>query len=131
MRNFKWSAIVFAVLFLTGVLWAVQIPTAGKVNCRSLNVRNGPGTNNKVMDVIHHGDRVTIVDVAGKWYQIDYKGSTDRFVWKAYIDVTDYGEAEAVEDDSSRKPLPTLGETDPKRLESGTPDKRSLPRNDF
>ncbi|HOT27034.1 MAG TPA: SH3 domain-containing protein [Candidatus Ozemobacteraceae bacterium] len=129
MRGYKWPAILFATLFLTGVLWAMQVPSAGKVNCSALNVRTGPGTNYTIVTVIYQGDSVSIVDVVGNWYQINFQGSTNRYVYKSYIDVTSY--TEVSDDEAAKRPTTTLGTTDPKRPESATPDLRSLPRNDF
>lgn len=129
MRGCKWSVFLAAALFLTGILWAMQVPSAGKVNCDALNVRTGPGTNYTIVTVIYQGDSVSIVDVVGSWYQINFQGSTNRYVYKSYIDVTAY--AEVSDDEASKRPTTTLGATDPKRPESATPDLRSLPRNDF
>lgn len=129
MRGYKWPAFLFAMLFLSGVLWAMQVPSAGKVNCSGLNVRTGPGTNYTVVTVIYQGDSVSIVDVVGNWYQINFQGSTNRYVYKSYIDVTAY--TEVSDDEAAKRPTTTLGTTDPKRPESATPDLRSLPRNDF
>lgn len=129
MRGYKWSVFLFTILLLSGVLWAAQVPSAGRVNCSALNVRTGPGTNYTVVTVIHNGDAVSIIDVAGSWYQINFQGSTNRYVYKSYIDVTAY--TEVSDDEASKRPTTTLGSTDPKRQESGTPDPRSLPRNDF
>lgn len=129
MKGCKWPAIVFAMLFLTGILWAIQVPSRGKVNCSALNVRTGPGTNYTVVTVIYSGDQVSIVDVAGKWYQINFQGSSDRYVYAGYIDVTDY--TDVPDDDASKRPTSTLNATDPKRPDSSVTDTRSLPRNDF
>ncbi len=131
MRGYRWPAILFATLFLTSILWAMQVPSAGKVNCNGLNVRTGPGTNYTVVTVIYYGDAVSIVDVVGNWYQINFQGSTNRYVYKSYIDVTAY--TEVSDDEAAKRPTTTLSTADPKRPESTPPANqlKSLPRNDF
>ncbi|HOY69224.1 MAG TPA: SH3 domain-containing protein [Candidatus Ozemobacteraceae bacterium] len=129
MRGYAVPAIVLAIFFLAGSLWALQVPSRGAVNCSALNVRTGPGLNFTIITSIPQGTQVTILDVAGKWYQISFEGSNDRYVYASYIDVTEY--AEVSDDDSAKKPTSTLLSTDPKRPDSSRTDKQSVPRNDF
>ncbi len=129
MRGYRWPAVILALLVCAGALWALQVPSRGQVNCSALNVRTGPGLNYTVITTIPNGTQVSILDVAGKWYQINFQGSSDRYVYASYIDVTEY--TDVPDDDSAKRPTSALKSADPKRQESSRTDTRSLPRNDF
>ncbi|HEY9069565.1 MAG TPA: SH3 domain-containing protein [Candidatus Ozemobacteraceae bacterium] len=130
MRGYAIPAVIITVLLLAGSLWGLQVPSRGTVNCSALNVRTGPGLNFTVITSIPQGTQVTILDVAGKWYQISFQGSNDRYVYASYIDVTEYSEVS--DDDSAKRPTTTLMSTDPKRPEAASKDNKPIvPRHDF
>ena len=52
-----------------------------------LRVREGAGTNTKILGVLTHGSAVKIVDTNGSWYKIKY-GSGYGYVHKDYIKIT-------------------------------------------
>ena len=63
----------------------------GTVNATDgLRVREGAGTNTKILGVLNHGSAVKIVDTNGSWYKIKY-GSGYGYVHKDYIKVTSSG----------------------------------------
>ena len=63
----------------------------GTVNAtEGLRVREGAGTNTKILGVLNHGSSVKIVDTNGSWYKIKY-GSGYGYVHKDYIKVTSSG----------------------------------------
>ena len=63
----------------------------GTVNAtEGLRVREGAGTNTKILGVLNHGSAVKIVDTNGSWYKIKY-GSGYGYVHKDYIKVTSSG----------------------------------------
>ena len=61
----------------------------GKVNANSgLNVRNGAGTNYKVIKTLPKGTSVNICDTSGSWYYIKFSSSSYGYVYKTYVTKT-------------------------------------------
>ena len=61
----------------------------GKVNAnRGLNVRNGAGTNYKVIKTLPKGTSVNICDTSGSWYYIKLSSSSYGYVYKTYVTKT-------------------------------------------
>lgn len=59
----------------------------GTVNAtEGLRVREGAGTNTKILGVLNHGSSVKIVDTNGSWYKIKY-GSGYGYVHKDYVTI--------------------------------------------
>ena len=59
----------------------------GTVNATDgLRVREGAGTNTKILGVLNHGSVVKIVDTNGSWYKIKY-GSGYGYVHKDYVTI--------------------------------------------
>lgn len=59
----------------------------GTVNATDgLRVREGAGTNTKILGVLNHGSAVKIVDTNGSWYKIKY-GSGYGYVHKDYVTI--------------------------------------------
>jgi len=58
---------------------------AYQVTAGSLNVRQGPGTNFSVINSVHRGDIVGVVDARGSWRRIDLNGNDDGWVHEAYL----------------------------------------------
>lgn len=59
----------------------------GTVNAtEGLRVREGAGTNTKILGVLNHGSAVKIVDTNGSWYKIKY-GSGYGYVHKDYVTI--------------------------------------------
>jgi len=59
----------------------------GTVNSTvGLNVRSGPGTDNKILGGIAHGTKVTILEQSDGWYKIKY-GAADGWVNATYVTV--------------------------------------------
>ena len=56
----------------------------GVINTRELNVRNGPGVQYLVVDVLYQDDPIQIFEQSGNWYRI----GTDLWVHKHYIVIT-------------------------------------------
>ncbi|MDU4428166.1 SH3 domain-containing protein, partial [Clostridium sp.] len=51
-----------------------------------LRVREGAGTNTKILGVLNHGSAVKIVDTNGSWYKVKY-GSGYGYVHKDYVTI--------------------------------------------
>ncbi|OIP26748.1 hypothetical protein AUK22_06345 [bacterium CG2_30_54_10] len=119
MKARKIAGFLIAACMVTGILWAMKVPSKGKVTCSALNVRTGPGTGYSVVGVISGGDVVQILDVSGGWYLVNTGSYQGRYVYAGYIDVTDYGEIN--DEDASKKPYSTLLSTDPTRPEAAPP----------
>ena len=59
----------------------------GTINATDgLRVREGAGTNTKILGVLNHGSAVKIVDTNGSWYKIKY-GSGYGYVHKDYVTI--------------------------------------------
>lgn len=59
----------------------------GTVNATDgLRVREGAGTNTKILGVLNHGSAVKIVDTNGSWYKVKY-GSGYGYVHKDYVTI--------------------------------------------
>jgi uncharacterized protein YgiM (DUF1202 family) len=114
---------------LVGTLYALQVPSKGRVNCTALNVRTGPSTSYSIVGTISNGDVVEILETSGSWYLVNSGSFTSKYCYSSYIDVTDY--AEVNDDEASKRPVPTLNHTNPKRPEVGPADLKALPRSDF
>ncbi len=56
----------------------------GQVDASRLNVRNGPGTRYRVIDVLEKNDKVRIFKRSGKWCQIELR---DKWVHKDYLTI--------------------------------------------
>ena len=77
----------------------------GKVNCSSLNVRSGAGTNHSVVTTISRDTVVTILGKAkdgngAKWYKISVNGKTG-YASAQYITVTSSGSSESNSEQAS------------------------------
>ncbi|MGN0204480.1 MAG: SH3 domain-containing protein [Coprococcus sp.] len=71
----------------------------GKVNCSSLNVRSGAGTNHSIVTTISRDTTVTILGEAkdnngDKWYKISVNGKTG-YVFAQYITLTSSGTSDS------------------------------------
>jgi len=56
----------------------------GVVTASALNIRSGPGTNNKIVGVVVKGKKVTVHEKVGEWYKISYNG-INGYVHSSYI----------------------------------------------
>lgn len=89
-------AVILIILIVFGFAasekaYAAEIKT-GVVSTTSLNVRSGPGVENRPTGYLFLYDKVTIMDEAfdsngGKWYYIKYKTSSVGYVSADYITV--------------------------------------------
>lgn len=52
----------------------------------SVNVRSGPGSENKQIGEIAAGTEITVYENVGGWYRILFNGSTDAYVYSSYVD---------------------------------------------
>lgn len=54
----------------------------------SVNVRSGPGSENKQIGEIAAGTEITVYENKGGWYRISFNGSTDAYVYSDYVEGT-------------------------------------------
>lgn len=54
----------------------------------SVNVRSGPGSDNKQIGEIAAGTEITVYENKGGWYRILFNGSTDAYVYSSYVEGT-------------------------------------------
>lgn len=52
----------------------------------SVNVRSGPGSDNKQIGEIAAGTEITVFENKGGWYRILFNGSTDAYVYSSYVE---------------------------------------------
>lgn len=52
----------------------------------SVNVRSGPGSDNKQIGEIAAGTEITVYENKGGWYRISFNGSTDAYVYSGYVE---------------------------------------------
>ena len=116
-------------LFLSGWLFAFQMPSKGKVTAKDLNVREGPGMNYQVLGSIPEGTVVNIIGVTGSWYKVNVQSYSGKYVFSDYIDVTE--STEVNEKEAAKNPYPTLMNTDPKRAATSNIDPSVSPNSDF
>ncbi|MGL5066627.1 MAG: SH3 domain-containing protein [Sarcina sp.] len=70
------------------------------INLSSLNIRNQPSTNSKVLGTLSKGDSVSILSGKNGWFKIYYNGS-DAYVSANYIELTSpYNNTENSNDDN-------------------------------
>jgi len=64
------------------------------INTRELNVRNGPGVQYHIVEVLHQDDPVEIFEQSSNWYRI----GSDKWVHKHYVEITFTQQEGIVED---------------------------------
>ncbi len=52
----------------------------------SVNVRSGPGSDNKQIGEIAAGTEITVFENKGGWYRILFNGSTNAYVYSSYVE---------------------------------------------
>lgn len=62
----------------------ININKKGTVRASVLNVRSGPGTNNKIIGNLKNGAKVNVLEEKGEWYKIEY-GKNYGYVSAQYI----------------------------------------------
>lgn len=65
-----------------------SVDKTGTVTANSLNVRSGPGTNNKVIASVKKGTVVTILDTQGDWSNVRLSNGTAGWASTQYISVS-------------------------------------------
>ncbi|NNV04705.1 N-acetylmuramoyl-L-alanine amidase, partial [Brevibacillus sp. MCWH] len=63
------------------------VKTTGVVNADSLNVRQGPSVDHKVITTLKKGTKVSIVGQENGWYKISLSNNGYAYVGKSYIDL--------------------------------------------
>lgn len=56
----------------------------GSVTATTLNIRDGAGTNYKIIGTVKKGEKIKILKESGEWYKIEFKNQ-EAWVSKAYV----------------------------------------------
>ncbi len=64
------------------------------INTRELNIRNGPGVQYNIVEVLHQDDPVEVYEQVGNWYRI----GADKWLHKHYVEITFTQQEGIVED---------------------------------
>ena len=92
---------------------ALPYDAVGYVTCSSLNVRNGPSTSYNVVGRLYLGETVYIKTsyVTSGWHLI-YYGNTVRYVYAAYVKITDATDGYCYYEDGVYKKTTSSGTSD-------------------
>ena len=83
IRVLLFSLLIGAMLHVSA--WAEEAVVIGS----DVNMREGPGTNFRVMDCLPEGAKVTVVDRSnGSWFQVEYDGTTG-FMAGGFLEITE------------------------------------------
>lgn len=74
---------ILGSLMITTNIYASEL---GTVNTSSLNVRSGPSTNFSVIDKVHLGETLEIIEAQNNWYKITLE-SDEAYVHSNYVDL--------------------------------------------
>lgn len=82
---------LFSILFFIFSIPVVATDFTGVVNdgVFCLNVRSGPGVENKILTEIHEGQTFDVSGQSGNWYSIILNDNTHAWVYGKYITVTE------------------------------------------
>ena len=77
------------VLLPASASWAADGPTA-TVTVAALNLRQGPGTNYPIIDVLQSGGSGVVIgrDAAGTWYQVSLAGGRTGWVYGDFVQLS-------------------------------------------
>ena len=78
-------ALIVTVAIHPGVVWgadATYVPGKSMWAAKRSNVRTGPGTSYRIVDLLEVGEQVGVVAKTGNWYQLEPQaGLPERFVY--------------------------------------------------
>ena len=113
IRVLLFSLLIGAMLHVSA--WAEEAVVIGS----DVNMREGPGTNFRVVDCLPEGAKVTVVDRSnGPWFRVEYDGTTG-FMAAGFLEIT--------EEESPLLPVQTPSQT-PSQVPSQTPA-QSIPQS--
>ena len=113
IRGLLFSLLIGAMLHVSA--WAEEAVVIGS----DVNMREGPGTNFRVVDCLPEGAKVTVVDRSnGPWFRVEYDGTTG-FMAAGFLEIT--------EEESPLLPVQTPSQT-PSQVPSQTPA-QSIPQS--
>ena len=82
-----------------------------QVKSQVANVRDGPGSTNKIVNQVKVGDDLTVLDKSGVWYQVESEDGKTGWIWEGTLDLP--GEegvvakaSESTPQASEEKPIP-------------------------
>ena len=84
----KITSLVQSLLFALLVLVCVGVSSAfaqSAVTTTNVNMRQGPGTNYSVVEVLRGGDSVNIVRCSGSWCLVEQRGGTRGWVSRSFL----------------------------------------------
>jgi Bacterial SH3 domain/Peptidase inhibitor family I36 len=100
---------LLAVIATVGVLASSAAAlAAAAVATSTVNVRQGPGPGYAVVDVLHHGDEVDIIECTPGWCHVDKPGP-NGWVSKSYLALVGGGDDDDDDDDNSGDDSPNVG----------------------
>lgn len=106
--------VAMMLVTLAATLWAVTVPSKGKVNTSAgLHLREGPGTSYASLTVMPEGSIVDIISTSGSWYKVNFGSYSGKYCYSGYITVTDTKELDP--GDAPRNPHGTLSTFDAKK----------------
>lgn len=110
----KYILIIFALLLVTTCVNAYKVPSSGITTPSALNVRTGPSTSYTVLQTIPAGTVVEILEMVGKWYQVNVAGRNGVYVYSSYVKITEYTDRDdpEAEKNATKRFMPTLATVD-------------------
>lgn len=99
------SIMMSSFLFINNVSAVTYTATVTEKD--GINVRSGAGTDNSISGSLNYGAKVTLVSNSKKtgtgcssgWYQVNYGGSTSRYICSEYVKITSSGESATITKD--------------------------------
>lgn len=96
------SIMMSSFLFINNV--SAVTYTATVTDKDGINVRSGAGTNYSISGSLNYNAKITLVsktkksgtDCPGGWYQVNYGGSTSRYICSEFVKVTSSGESATI-----------------------------------
>lgn len=111
----KYILIICALFLIPACANAYKVPSSGITTASALNVRTGPGTSHTILQTIPSGTVVEILEMVGKWYQVNVAGRNGVYVYSSYVNITEYAERDdpEAEKNATKRFMPTLATVDP------------------
>ena len=94
------AAMSFAATFQSGSTAVVKVKT-------SLNLRQGPGTNQKIIARLQNGTKVTIISKSNSWYKVKLSTGKIGYVYSSYLAVPASTTTSSSSTSTSTTPKPT------------------------
>lgn len=87
------AAIVTSASLVGDVVTANAENNSGIVNVSALNVRSGPGTNNRIITKLYRNNKVSILESSNGWHKVQLSNGTIGWSSAEYISTSTNGDA--------------------------------------